>query len=114
MKQILLLAMVSFAVTAVAGAATYKIKIMDTVTIDGKELKAGDYKVEVNDNTAVIRNGKDSTEVKVKTVSGDQKYDSTAVRYTQEGGKNHLEEIHIGGTKTKLVFDAAKTANGGF
>ena len=113
MKQAVLVALVSFAVTAIAGAATYKVTILDPVTIDGKVLKAGEYKVEVNDTTAVIRNGKDSTEVKVKTESSERKYDSTAVRYTKEGGKNNLEEIHIGGTKTKLVFDSAKTANGG-
>lgn len=115
MKQTLLLAIVSLAVTAIAGAATatYKVTILNPVTIDGKDLKAGDYKVEVNDTTAVIRNGKDSTEVKVKTVSTDHKYDSTTVRYTVDGGKNNLEEIHIGGTKTKLVFESNKTANGG-
>jgi hypothetical protein len=115
MKQTLLLAIVSLAITAVAGAApaSYKVTILDTVTIDGKDLKAGEYKVEVKDTTAVIRNGKDSTEVKVKTESGDTKYNSTSVRYTKDGGKNNLEEIHIGGTKTKLVFESPKTANGG-
>jgi len=114
MKQTLILTMVTLAVTAIAGAATtYKVKIADPVTIDGKVLKAGEYKVEVNDTNAVIRNGKDSTEVKVRTESNSRKFDATTVRYTKDGGSNKLEEIHIGGTKTKLIFDSPKTANGG-
>jgi hypothetical protein len=113
MKQLLFLITTSLALTNLASAATYTFKIFDSVTIDGKELKPGSYKVEVKDTTAVIRGGKESTEVKVRTESSDRKYDSTTVRYTKDGSKNNLEEIHIGGSKTKLVFDAPKTANGG-
>jgi hypothetical protein len=113
MKHLLLLVTASVALTNLASAATYSFKIFDSVTIDGKELKPGSYKVEVKDATAVIRGGKESTEVKVRTESSDRKYDSTTVRYTKDGSKNNLEEIHIGGSKTKLVFDAPKTANGG-
>ena len=113
MKHLLVLITASFALTNLASAATYSFKIFDSVTIDGKELKPGNYKVEVKDATAVIRGGKESTEVKVRTESSDRKYDSTTVRYTKDGSKNNLEEIHIGGSKTKLVFDAPKTANGG-
>jgi hypothetical protein len=113
MKHLLFLIIASFAFTSLAGAATYAFKINDKVTIDGKELKPGDYKVEVKDNVAVIRNGKDSTEVKVRTENSERKYDTTSVRYSKDGNKNTLEEIHIGGSKTKLVFEPAKTANGG-
>jgi hypothetical protein len=113
MKHLLLLMTGTLALTGLAGAATYNFKIFEKVSIDGKELKPGDYKVEVKDNTAVIRSGKDSTEVKVRTESAQRKYDSTVVRYSKDGGKTNLEEIHIGGSKTKLVFEAPKTANGG-
>lgn len=113
MKHTMILASVTLALAGFASAATYAVKIPDTVVIDGKELKAGDYKVEVKDTTAVIRSGKDSTEVKVKTENNEKKYGATTVRFTQTGGKNNLEEIRIGGTKTRLVFDSPKTANGG-
>ncbi len=111
MKPTVLLATMLLA--SLASAATYKVKIADPVVVNGKELKPGDYKVEVTDTTAVLRNGKDATEVKVKVESNQRKYDSDAVRFTTDGGKNNLEEIHIGGTKTKLVIEAPKTANGG-
>jgi hypothetical protein len=113
MKHLVLLITGTLALTALAAAATYNVKIYDSVTIDGKELKPGTYKVEVKDSSAVIRSGKDSTEVKVRTEISERKYDSTAVRYSKEGSKNNLEEIHIGGTRTKLIFDAPKAANGG-
>ena len=117
MKQTFLLAVITLALGAIGYAATYDIKITDPVTVDGKVLKPGDYKIDVKgdekNSTAVIRGGKDSTEVKVRTETNAKKYDSTTVRYSSEGGKNNLDEIHIGGTKTKLIFDASKTANGG-
>jgi hypothetical protein len=113
MKHLLLLMTASVALTNLASAATYTFKLFDSVTIDGKELKPGSYKLEVKETTAVIRSGKESTEVKIRTENGDRKYDSTSVRYTKDGSKNNLEEIHIGGSKKKLVFDAPKTANGG-
>jgi hypothetical protein len=113
MKHLLFIVTAAIALTNLASAASYKVKIMEKVTVDGKELAPGDYQVDVNDKTAVIRKGKDTTEVKVRTESNTRKYDSTAVRYTKDGGKNNLEEIHIGGTTTKLVFEESKSANGG-
>ena len=47
MKQLLFLITASLALTNLASAATYTFKIFDSVTIDGKELKPGNYKVEV-------------------------------------------------------------------
>jgi len=112
MKHLLLLIAGTLALTTLAGAETYKFKIFDSVTIDGKELKPGDYRVEVKDSVAVIRGAKDSAEVKVKTESSERKYDSTSVRFSKDGNKNNLEEIHIGGTKTKLVFtEDTKSSN---
>ena len=52
-------------------------------------------------------------ETKIKTESVDRKYDSTSVRYTQENGKYNIQEIRLGGTKTKLVFESGRGANGG-
>jgi hypothetical protein len=117
MKRTLLLAVVTVAISGFGYAATYNVKITDPVVIDGKELKPGDYKIELKGDeknaTAVIRGSKDSTEVKVRTETNTRKYDATTVRYNNGSGKNNLDEIHIGGTKTKLIFDAPKAANGG-
>jgi hypothetical protein len=112
-KRFFLIPLLIAASNFAQAAEVYKVKLIDPVIADGKELKAGDYKVEVNDTTAVFRNGKEITEIKMKTESSPEKYASTSVRYSQEGGKNSLQEIRVGGTKTKLVVESAKTASGG-
>jgi hypothetical protein len=68
-------------------------------------LKPGEYRVEVNEQTAVIRNGKVHGECAVKVETGESKYDTTTVRYDTTSGKMRIQEIRLGGTKTKLVFN---------
>ena len=89
---------------AVASAATYKVTILQPSVVKGNALKAGDYRLNVQDDKVTIVNGKQSVEVPVKIENVEQKYDSTAVRYSDEGGKTTISEIRLGGTKTKLVF----------
>jgi hypothetical protein len=44
----------------------------------------------------------------------DAKYSTTSVRYTNGDGKQRVQEIRVGGTDTKIVFEpAASTAAGG-
>ena len=87
-----------------AQAATYHITLLKPSFVAGQELKPGDYKVEVDNDKLVISHGKTSVETKVKTEAAEKKYDSTTVRYVVEGEKYKVQEIGIGGTKTKLVI----------
>ncbi len=90
---------------AAASARTYTITLFETATVGTTVLKPGDYKLEVSGQTAVIRQGKVQTESPVKVEEGDTKFDATAVRYVNDaGGKARIQEIRIGGTKTRLVF----------
>ena len=82
-------------------AASYRVSLHQEANIDGKALKPGEYKVEVKENTAVLKRGKESIEVPVRAENATSKYGATQVRYADN---NKLEEIRIGGTKTKLVF----------
>jgi hypothetical protein len=43
-------------------------------------------------------------EAAVKMEDADQKYDRTSVVLLNNGGQMRIQEIHIGGTKMKLVF----------
>ena len=97
---------------ALAQAETYHVTLLKPSVVAGKELKPGDYKVEVNNDKAVISHGKQSIEAKVKTETADKKYGSTTVRYEMEGDKYKVQEIGIGGTKTKLVIGEGGTAAG--
>jgi hypothetical protein len=99
--------LLSFAVAALAaaaGAKSYTVNLFEPAVLGGTELKPGDYKVEVVDQKAVIRNGKLHGEFPVKVENSDSRYSTTSVRYTNGDGKLHIQEIHIGGTNTKLVF----------
>jgi hypothetical protein len=103
MKKLIL----SFASLAliVASAGTHKLTLHQPSLINGKELKAGEYKIEVKDSIAVIRNGKSSVEAPVKIETAGDKFNATSVRYQNGDGKYRIQEIRLGGTNTKLVFD---------
>ena len=51
----------------------------------------------------VIRTGKTTAEVPVRVENGDSKYSSTTVRLSESGGKQHITEIRLGGTTTRLI-----------
>lgn len=110
----LIIAFASVALAAAASAATrYNITLFQPSVINGTELKPGDYKVEVDGDKAVFKQGKKMFEAPVKLEESKDKYASNTVRYLL-GGK--VEEIRIGGTHTKLVFEgdgsADRLANG--
>ena len=68
------------------------------------ELKPGDYTLELKDEKVVIKKGKQMGEAPVKVETADSKYASTTVRYRNGDGKYRIQEIHLGGTNTKLIF----------
>lgn len=96
---------------AVASAAdSYRITLFQPSVIAGKELKPGEYKVELKDDKAIISQGKTTVETSVKVENVDTKYASTSVRYSGGEGKYQVEEIRLGNTKTKLVFPQGSQA----
>jgi hypothetical protein len=103
------LAFLSAGVMTMSAAGTYKVSLHQDAVVGGKQVKAGDYKIEVKDNnTAVLKRGKDSVEVPVKAETAESKFRSTQVQYTE--GRN-LTEIRVGGTTTKLIFGGAEKAS---
>lgn len=89
----------------VASAATYRVTLFQPSVVGGTELKAGDYRLEVNDTKATLVKGKQSAEATVKVENGDKKFSSTTVRYANADGKYSIQEIRLGGTSTKLIFN---------
>ena len=89
---------------AIASAKSYKVKLFEPAMVGTTLLKPGEYQVEVVDQKAVIRNGKTESQAAVKVETGGVKYDVTSVQYSNGDGKMHVQEIHLGGTKTRLVF----------
>jgi len=101
---ILVLAAMAFAGTVPVAKNSYHITLMQPSVVNGTNLKPGDYKLNVGDGKITLVQGKISVEAPAKIETVDSKFDSTAVRYKDEGGKQSVAEIRIGGSKTKIVL----------
>jgi len=103
----------SFALMALAVASaadSYRVTLFQPSVVAGKELKPGEYKVTVKGDKAVISLGKHTVEAPVKVETTDNKFTTTSVRYMSGEGKYKVQEIRLGNTKTKLVFQNADQA----
>jgi hypothetical protein len=89
---------------AVASAKSYSIDLYQPALLGTTELAPGHYSVDVVGDKAIVRNGKIRGEAPVRVETMDRKYTSTAVRFAVPDGKMHIQEIHVGGTTTKIVF----------
>ncbi len=107
-KSVITFAMTG-AIAVFAASATYRVNILQDSVVEGKQIKAGDYKVAVENNTAVLKHGKQSIEVPAHTEQSQSKYSNTQVRYVD----NAISEIHVGGTTTKIVFTGRGGSNAG-
>ncbi len=110
LKKLVLTFVTLALVWAVAGAVpgaggTYRITLIQPSVVKGTELKAGEYRLTLTNDKVTIVSGKQSVEVPVKIESSEQKFDTTAIRYTDQGGKPAISEIRLGGTKTRLLFN---------
>src|SRR5258708_38679706 len=89
---------------ATAGSSSYTIQLSEKAVVAGKELKPGEYKVQVDGDKATIKNSNQTAEATVKVETSDQKFSRSTVRYNNADGKYRVEQIQLGGTKTTLVF----------
>jgi hypothetical protein len=107
--------LISFTVVAlsVASAATFKVSFVEPSVMKGQQLKAGEYKLDVKDNSVVITNIKQKVEVPAKIENGAKKFDRTRVLYNENKGKFTIQEIELGGTTTKVTFDSGVQMGGG-
>jgi hypothetical protein len=91
---------------AIAASSSYRVNLLQPSIINGQELQPGEYRIELKDNKAIVNKGKKTVvESNVKVETSDTKYGSTTVRYSNGDGKYRVQEIRLGGTNTKLVFN---------
>jgi hypothetical protein len=100
-----LIILFAIAAIGIAAAETYKVTLFQPTVVQGKELKPGQYKLDVKDTTLTIANGKMSVETKITVEKCDEKFNSTTIRFATADGKYSIQEIRLGGTKTKLVLN---------
>ncbi len=99
------------ALTIASAANSYRVNLYQATVVNGTTFKAGECKLELKDNQVVLKQGKNTAESTVKVENAADKFGSTTVGYTNG---NHIQEIRLGGTSTKLLFDdgASSTAAG--
>lgn len=98
------LSLMTFALAVASAATTHRLTLFQTTSINGTELQPGEYKLELKDDKAVISRGKQVVEAPVKTETAENKFGTTSVRLQNGDGKYRVQEIRLGGTKTRLVF----------
>ena len=106
MKKILAIGVLTLSSLSILSAKTYEIMLTTTTKVGSIQLKPGQYKVKVEGANAIFTEGNSSKTftAPVKVENGDKKFDSTTVQTTKDGDGDRLEEIDLGGSKTKLGF----------
>ncbi len=101
--------LLAFGLLTVAANAdqNYRITLNAASKIGNAELQPGEYKVAVDAPKVVLtelKTGK-SVELEAKIENMDEKFDRTEVHSNVVDGVNRINEIRIGGSKTKLAFN---------
>jgi hypothetical protein len=98
----LMFAVATLGLGVASAASSYSVKFYNDMWVGGTELKAGDYKVELQGDKAVFKTGKNVIEVPAALAASDKKYDFTSLVSVDK----KLHEIDLGGTKSKIVFNS--------
>ena len=99
-----------FAGMAFAASNTFKVDIFQDSVVDGKTLKAGNYKIMMENGNAVLKEGKQTIEVPAREENEPNKIASTELLYKDT---TNLQEIRVGGTHTRIVFEGAAPMRAG-
>src|SRR5580693_9121828 len=100
MKFVKLTLMLGTFALAVASAAHYNLKLDSAQWAGDKQLKPGDYKLEIVGDKAVFTSGKTVVEVPATVQQNSKKFSLT----TYQASDSKIQEIDLGGTTTKIVF----------
>jgi uncharacterized protein with PhoU and TrkA domain len=106
----ILVSFVALSSMAFAAGNISKVNLDHDSVIEGKTLKAGAYKLSMENGNAILRRGKESIEVPAKEENSSTKFGATELMYKDS---TTLEEIDLGGTTTRIVFEGAAQAHSG-
>jgi hypothetical protein len=98
------LTFLAFAALALAGVKTYTMDLYAPAMLGATELKAGEYRIQVDGDKVTVRAGKTAAEAAVKVETAASKCSATSVRLAESGGARRITEICLGGTTTRLVL----------
>ena len=106
MKKVLAISALALASLTVLSAKTYEIILTAPTKAGSVQLKPGQYSLKVVGSNVTFTDENSSktftTPANIETV--DKKYDDTKVQSSKDGDNDRIEEIDLGGSKTKLGF----------
>ena len=92
---------------SLAGAKTFEITLDQPAKAGAVELKAGKYNLLLMEDSKVrftSANGQ-AVETSAKMSTAEKKFSATQIDLKQIGGTAQINEIDLGGTKTKIQFE---------
>jgi len=98
------LCVATLALGIASAASSYSIHLTSDLQAGATQLKAGDYKVQVQGSQAIFKQGKTTVQVPVTVETGNNTYRYT----TMDADSTTLQAISLEGTKTKIVFVAGE------
>ncbi|HLH18266.1 MAG TPA: hypothetical protein VKX45_13680 [Bryobacteraceae bacterium] len=106
MRKFMVVAALAISSLTVLSAKSYEIILSGPTKAGNLQLKPGQYTLKVNGDKAVFTdiNSSKSFTTPVKVQTTDKKFDDTRVQSTKDGEVDKIEEIDLGGSKTKLGF----------
>jgi len=106
MKKLIAIGVFTLASMSLLSAKTYDIMVSSTTKAGSIELKPGQYKLSFNGGNATFTdvNSSKTYTTPVKVQEGDKKFDTTQMETTKQGETEVIQEIDLGGSKTKLGF----------
>lgn len=102
-KMILVLAM---ATASFAGTKTYDITFGAPAVLGSVQVPSGQYKVSINGSMVTLVNASSGKSVETPALvqTSEKKYNETIVQSKRVDGKDLVDEIQLGGTKTAIDF----------
>jgi len=105
LRSTLIPLMLAFAGAGMASATTHNVTLLETTRVHGTTLKAGEYRLEVDNGKAVFRHGKNTAESPVTVETADRKFKDTKFVYDNASdGVMTLREVDLGGSNMRVVL----------
>jgi hypothetical protein len=106
MKKLFVVGVLALSSLCILSAKTYELTLTSVTKAGSVQLKPGQYTLKIQGTNAIFTdvNSSKTFTTPVKVEATDKKFDDTKVQSTKDGDTEKIEEIDLGGSKTKLGF----------
>lgn len=112
MKKLMLVALLT-AFAVFAASNVFHVTFESDAWIGANLVKAGEYKITIEGDKAILKSGKTVIEVPAKLEPADHKYAENAIIVQTIGNKAQVQQIELGGKAERIVFTVTPIPTGG-